>query len=130
MLDEPTFRQSLPEFASTDDYPSFNVQMYLRIGRKMLPESRWEDCLDDGLTLYVAHYLVLYSRNRSASETVGPDGVGNVVGVETAKSVDGISVSMDVGAVTFADAGHWNQTSYGVQLYQLAMMFGAGGIQL
>lgn len=130
MLDETTFRQSLPEFASTDDYPSFNVQMYLRIGRKMLPESRWQDCLDDGLTLYVAHYLVLYSRNRSASETVGPDGVGNVVGVETAKSVDGISVSMDVGAVTFADAGHWNQTSYGVQLYQLAMMFGAGGIQL
>lgn len=130
MLDETTFRQSLPEFASTDDYPSFNVQMYLRIGRKMLPESRWEDCLDDGLTLYVAHYLVLYSRNRSASETVGPDGVGNVVGVETAKSVDGISVSMDVGAVTFADAGHWNQTSYGVQLYQLALMFGAGGIQL
>lgn len=130
MLDEPTFRQSLPEFASTDDYPSFNVQMYLRIGRKMLPESRWEDCLDDGLTLYVAHYLVLYSRNRSASETVGPDGVGNVVGVETAKSVDGVSVAMDVGAVTFADAGHWNQTSYGVQLYQLALMFGAGGIQL
>lgn len=130
MLDEPTFRQSLPEFASVDDYPSFNVQMYLRIGRKMLPESRWGDCLDDGLALYVAHYLVLYSRNRSAGEALGPDAAGAVVGVETSKSVDGVSVSMDVGTVTLADAGHWNQTSYGVQLYQLAMMFGAGGIQL
>lgn len=130
MLDETIFRQSLPEFASTTDYPSFHIQMYLRLGKKMLPESRWQDCLDDGLTLYVAHYLVLYSRERTASETVGPDAVGNVVGVETSKSVDSVSVSMDVGAVTFADAGHWNQTSYGVQFYQLALIFGAGGIQL
>lgn len=130
MLDEPTFRQSLPEFASTADYPSFHIQLYLRLGKTMLPECRWQDCLDDGLTLYVAHYLVLYSRNRSASETVGVDAVGNVVGVETSKSVDGVSVSMDVGSVTFAEAGHWNLTTYGIQLYQLAMMFGAGGIQL
>lgn len=37
---------------------------------------------------------------------------------------------MDVSGILITDAGHWNQTTWGVQFYQLMMMAGAGGIQL
>lgn len=130
MLTESDFRQSLPEFTSTIDYPSAQVQFYLTLGIKMLPADRWGDCLDQGLTLYIAHYLVLYARAKMASSLAGAAGVGRVVGLETSKSVDKVSVSSDVASVSLADAGHWNQTTYGIQFFQLAMMFGAGGYQL
>lgn len=128
MLDESTFRQTMPAFASVDDYPSAQFNFYLKLGVKLLPESRWDDLLDDGLTFFVAHYLVLYARDMSFVD-IGGIG-GKVVGNETAKSIDGVSKSMDVSGVLMTDAGHWNQTTFGVQFYQLMQMIGAGGIQL
>lgn len=128
MLDESTFRQTMPAFASVDDYPSTQFNFYLKLGAKLLPESRWDDLLDDGLTFFVAHYLVLYARD-TAMVDIGGIG-GKVVGNETAKSIDGVSKSMDVSGVMITDAGHWNQTTYGIQFYQLMQMIGAGGIQL
>ena len=128
MLDESTFRQTMPAFTSVDDYPSAQFNFYLKLGVKLLPESRWDDLLDDGLTFYVAHYLTLYARDMAFVD-VGGIG-GKVVGNETSKSVDGVSKSMDVSSVLIAEAGHWNQTTYGIQFYQLMMMVGAGGIQL
>lgn len=128
MLDESTFRQNMPMFADVDLYPSAQFNFYLKLGVKLLPESRWDDLLDDGLTFYVAHYLALYARDMAVVD-VGGIG-GKVVGNETSKSVDSISKSMDVSSVLNADAGHWNQTTYGIQFYQLMMMVGAGGIQL
>ena len=125
MLDESTFRQTMPMFADVDQFPSAQFNFYLKLGVKLLPESRWDDLLDDGLTFYVAHYLTLYARDMAFVD-VG----GKVVGNETSKSVDGVSKSMDVSSVLNADAGHWNQTTYGIQFYQLMMMVGAGGIQL
>lgn len=128
MLDESTFRQTMPAFASVDDYPSAQFNFYLKLGVKLLPESRWDDLLDDGLTFFVAHYLVLYARDMSFVD-IGGIG-GKVVGNETAKSIDGVSKSMDVSGVLMTDAGHWNQTIFGIQFYQLMQMIGAGGIQL
>lgn len=128
MLDESTFRQNMPMFADVDLYPSAQFNFYLKLGVKLLPESRWDDLLDDGLTFYVAHYLALYARDMAVVD-VGGIG-GKVVGNETSKSVDSVSKSMDVSSVLNADAGHWNQTTYGIQFYQLMMMVGAGGIQL
>ena len=128
MIDESSFRIQMPMFASVEDYPSAQFNFYLKLGVKLLPELRWDDLLDDGLTLFVAHYLVLFRRAMLA-ESVGGD-VGKVVGNETAKSVDSVSKSMDVSSVTLADAGQWNQTTFGVQFWQLAMMVGAGGVQL
>lgn len=128
MLDESTFRQTMPMFADADQFPSAQFNLYLKLGMKLLPESRWDDLLDDGLTFYVAHYLTLYARDMAFVD-VGGFG-GKVIGNETSKSVDGVSKSMDVSSVLNADAGHWNQTTYGIQFYQLMMMVGAGGIQL
>lgn len=128
MLDESTFRQNMPMFADVDLYPSAQFNFYLKLGVKLLPESRWDDLLDDGIAFYVAHYLALYARDMAVVD-VGGIG-GKVVGNETSKSIDSVSKSMDVSSVLNADAGHWNQTTYGIQFYQLMMMVGAGGIQL
>ncbi|WP_425917570.1 DUF4054 domain-containing protein [Acinetobacter sp. TSRC1-2] len=128
MLDESTFRQTMPAFASVDDYPSAQFNFYLKLGVKLLPESRWDDLLDDGLTFFIAHYLVLYARDMAFVD-IGGIG-GKVIGNETSKSVDSVSKSMDVSAILNTEAGHWNQTTFGIQFYQLMQMIGAGGIQL
>lgn len=128
MLSESSFRESMPMFEDVSLYPSAQFNFYLTMGKKLLPESRWDDLLDEGLTFYVAHYLTLYQRSMLASD-VGSD-AGQVVGNETSKSVDSVSYSVDVSSISLTDAGHWNQTTFGIQFLQLARMIGAGGIQL
>ncbi len=128
MLDESSFRESMPMFADTDLYPTAQFNFYLNMGKKLLPESRWDDLLDEGLTFFVAHYLTLYLRSMDAVD-IGGD-AGHVVGNETSKSVDGVSYSVDVSSVSLADAGQWNQTTFGIQFLQLARMIGVGGVQL
>lgn len=128
MITESTFRENMPMFADANSYPAFQFNFYLTLGTKLLPEQRWDDLLDYGLTLFVAHYLTLYKRGMDLV-SVGGD-AGKVVGNETSKSVDGVSKAMDVSGVLITDAGHWNQTTFGVQFYQLIQMVGAGGIQL
>lgn len=128
MIDEQSFRETMPVFADLVQYPTFQFNFYLNLGKKLLNEDRWEDLLDYGLTLFIAHYLTLYKRGMDA-DSVGGD-AGKIVGNETSKSVDSVSKSMDVSGVIIADAGHWNQTTWGVQFYQLMMMVGAGGVQL
>ncbi|MDX7880457.1 DUF4054 domain-containing protein [Acinetobacter nosocomialis] len=128
MISESSFREEMPALADTTLYPSFQFNFYLNLGKKLLREDRWEDMLDYGLTLYIAHYLTLYRRTMNAA-SIGGD-AGKIVGNETSKAVDNVSKSMDVSGVLIAEAGHWNQTTFGVQFYQLMMMAGAGGIQL
>lgn len=128
MIDEQSFRETMPVFADAAQYPTFQFNFYLNLGKKLLNEDRWEDLLDYGLTLFIAHYLTLYKRGMDA-DSVGGD-AGKIVGNETSKSVDSVSKSMDVSGVIITDAGHWNQTTWGVQFYQLMMMVGAGGVQL
>lgn len=128
MLTEAAFRQSFPIFADINNYLPQRVAFWLALGKQLLPAGRWDDLHDYGLSLFVAHHLILESRDQQAAEAGA--GVGQVVGLESSKGVDSVSVSMDVGSVTLANAGHWNQTSYGIQLYQLAQMVGAGGVQL
>ena len=128
MISESSFREEMPTFADSVKYPTFQFNFYLNLGKKLLNEDRWEDLLDYGLTLFIAHYLTLYKRGMDATN-IGGD-AGKIVGNETSKSVDSVSKSMDVSGVLMTDAGHWNQTTWGVQFYQLMMMVGAGGVQL
>lgn len=128
MLNESSFRESMPMFADTNLYPAAKFNFYLNMGKKLLPESRWDDLLDEGLTFFIAHYLTLYQRSMDAVATGGD--AGQVTGNETSKSVDSVSYSVDVSSVLLTDAGHWNQTTFGIQFLQLARMIGAGGIQL
>ncbi|RZG63911.1 DUF4054 domain-containing protein [Acinetobacter bouvetii] len=128
MLSESYFRESMPMFSSESDYPAFQFNFYLKLGLRLLNDRRWCDLRDEGLTFFIAHYLTLYRRSMLAS-SIGGD-AGKITGNETSKSVDSVSKSMDVSGILNTDAGHWNQTTFGLQFYQLAMMIGAGGIQL
>lgn len=127
-MDAPTFRQSFPEFTDTVEYPTAQVEFWLSVGGKLLNAERWADMLDYALSLYTAHQLTIAKRNQQAAEVGGAPGTLN--GPVASKSVDKVSVSYDTGATTLANAGYWNATGYGVQLYQMILMFGAGGIQL
>ena len=53
---------------------------------------------------------------------------GSVDGLMTSNNVDGVQFSVDVDAVTNAGAGHYNQTTYGIQFWQMCQMHGAGGL--
>jgi hypothetical protein len=114
-MDAAQFKTDFPAFAAADDA---RVGFWLALGVRLLPADRWADLLDTGLELYVAHQLTLEKK------------AGNVVGQVTSKTVDKVAVSYDTAAVSLADGGHYNATSYGIQLLQLARMVGAGGFQL
>lgn len=127
-MDAATFRQDYPEFGSTSDYPDAQVNLWLSMAAKMLNADRWGDILDLGLCLYTAHHLALGRRDVIAAASGGIP--GSIQGVLTSKSVDKVSAAYDASSITNPEAGFWNGTIYGVRLYNLARLMGAGGVQL
>lgn len=123
-----TFRQSFPEFTDTTRYPDSLVTFWLDVVTRMLNPDRWADMLDIGLSLALAHHLVLAVRDQNTAQAGKVP--GTVLGMQTSKSVDTVSVSYDVSAVTNEGGGFWNMTSYGVRFLGMARLFGAGGVQL
>lgn len=122
MIDAAKFRADFPEFGDPAKYPDSMVAFWLALAGKMLNAPRWADLLDMGTELFVAHQLVLASRNQRSA--------GNVPAPIAAKSVDKVSVTYDTSAVKLENAGHWAATNYGMQFWQLQQMAGAGGIQI
>ena len=93
---------------------------------------RWGALANQGTALLTAHYLVLDQDEKTKAENQfnnSSSQLGGIDGLETAKAVDGVSVSMDASLVTITGAGMYNRTSYGVQYWQMAQMMGAGGLQ-
>lgn len=127
-MDITTFRQSFPEFSDATRYPDSLVTFWLGVVTRMLNPDRWADLLDIGLSLALAHHLVLAVRDQSSAQAGKVP--GTVLGMQTSKSVDTVSVSYDVSAVTNEGGGFWNMTSYGVRFLGMARLFGAGGVQL
>ncbi len=128
-MDAATFRADFPEFSSTLDYPDAQVNFWLGLAGQMLNTDRFADMLPFATELYTAHHLVLARKNLLSVQAGGVPGVSTVAPMSS-KSVDKVSASYDTQAVTYKDAGHWNATMYGLQFYNLILMFGAGGIQL
>ncbi|MDG9784645.1 DUF4054 domain-containing protein [Metapseudomonas otitidis] len=127
-MDANQFRQDFPEFADATKYPDSAVNFWLSIAIKTLPEDRWCDYLNMGLELFVAHNLTLAAQNQAVASVGGAP--GQVKGPLSSKAVDKVSAGYDSGAVTLADGGFFNLTTYGIQFLQLARMVGSGGIQL
>lgn len=121
-IDAAAFRVMYPEFSDTTAYPDGAVNRYLLLSQSMLDPQRWGALLDEGTGLYVAHSL---TRDKKRA-TKG----GAVSGIVTAKSVDKVSVSMDISATTATDAAQWNTSEYGVQYIEMARMIGAGPMQI
>lgn len=81
---------------------------------------------------WVAHQIVLEKQAIAAAQTGGDP--GTKIGIISNKSVNGVSVGFDVGAVTGGNmqenAGYYNQTVYGMRFYRLMKLRGAGPIQI
>lgn len=122
------FRLDFPEFANTTKYTDAQIGRQLTASSMILGEPVWGDLWGYGIEVRTAHYLTIAARNAAA---VGGGGVGGAVsGFMTSKQVDKASAGYDFGATTYEGAGFWNTTSYGIEFWQLMMLFGAGPIQL
>jgi hypothetical protein len=127
-MNATTLRQQFPEFADAAAYPAATVDFWLGVGVLRLNADRWSDLLDHGLALFTAHHLVLARRAALVAAKGGLPGTGG--GVLASKTVGSVAASYDTGAAKIDGAGAWNQTTYGVQFWQLALMVGSGGVQL
>lgn len=123
-----SFREAYPEFANTTTFPDSQVNYYITLGYKLLRPCKWQDVLDDGIMLFVAHNLALEAQAQKQAAAGGiPTGQ---VGLTAAKAVDKVSVSYDNSAAMEEGAGHWNLTIYGKRFWWLLRMAGAGAVQL
>lgn len=126
-MDITAFREAFPQFADTTAYPDARLTAAASFVESMLPQCRWGAGWDYACMLYLAHLLVITGPSGAGG---GGTSGGGVTGPVTAKAVDKVSVSYDAGAVTYDGQAFWNMSRYGIQLFQLIQMFGAGPIQV
>ncbi|MBN6728787.1 DUF4054 domain-containing protein [Burkholderia multivorans] len=127
-MDVSQFRQSFPEFDDTTTYPDSLVQFWMTVAVSLVNADRWGDLTDLGIALVTAHHLALAVKDQKMADVGGVP--GQVTGPQSSKAVDKVSASYDTAAVAIKDGGFWNATMYGVRYLSLAMMMGAGGMQL
>lgn len=123
-----SFRATFPAFGDVGRYADIQVEMFITLYTQMVNADRWGDLTDFGISLAVAHNLALETQNTRQSQKGAVP--GSSVGIVNSKSVDKISLGYDVTTGTEAGAGYWNLTNYGIRYYKLAMMFGAGPVQV
>jgi hypothetical protein len=121
------FRSDFPEFADSTKYSDAMVAFWLNVAATLVNVQRWASLAVAGQELVTAHYLVIAARDETAAANGTPP--GQVVGLQTAKSVADLSASYDYQYSVVQGAGFWNQTSYGQRYFSLARLFGAGGLQ-
>lgn len=125
------FRANFTEFASTANFPNSMVQFWLDVAYQILNVARWGRQLDLGAQLYAAHNCVLEARmNAEAANGAIPGANGSGIGVVNSKSVDKVSVGLDVSAMQQEFMGAYGLTVFGVRLWQLIRLFGAGPVQV
>ncbi|EIL88534.1 hypothetical protein UU9_12323 [Rhodanobacter fulvus Jip2] len=118
MFDLSLFRDTFPAFADLSVYPDARVSFQGSLADKLYGDDPWGDLQGYVAMLAVAHALSMQGKSGGSS--------GGVKGVVSAKSVDRVSVSYDVSATTYKDAAYFNGSPYGVELYWLIQMAGAG----
>jgi len=117
-MDYSTFLSIFPEFTNLAEYPITRVNFWLSVAVNFVNTQRWRSLTNQGIALYTAHMLKLAELN------------GEVEGLLTSNSVDGVNYSQDVASLTIIGANHYNKTTYGIQYFQLSRMVGAGGMSL
>lgn len=129
-MDNAAFREAFPQFADTAAYPDARLTVVATFAEAMLNECRWGSAYSYGVMLYVAHLLVITGPSNATSGPGGGSSGGGITGPVTSKAVDKVSVSYDAGAVTYDGQAFWNLSRYGIELFQLIQMFGAGPVQV
>lgn len=121
-----------------DFYPQFEgqvpetvIQSFINLASANINKERWHDSWAFGMALFIAHFLTLYVKTCGTEDDPLTNlASGNVRGIQTSKSVDGVSISYDVSAVlTELDGwGSYKLTEYGIQLLTMARLLGKGGM--
>lgn len=124
-MDNATFRENFPAFASEVKYPDTMIAFWAGIGDKLLNQVRWGDLYEHGLELFVAHKITLEAKN--VTDGAAGRTPGLTTGVISSKSVGGVSVSYDTNMASLSDAGNYNMTQYGRDFWQLVQIVGMGG---
>lgn len=119
-------RATFPEFADPSRFPDPLLALWLGVAANFINAPKWGDQADLGIMLYAAHKISLVAGNGG----LRPARPGQIRGVLTSKSADGISASYDVSSVMNEGAGHWNLTTYGLQYWELKTLFGHGPVQV
>lgn len=122
------FRQAFPEFKSLSKYPDGQVQFWIDWATRLINPLRFRDMTASAIQLYTAHNLFLQRTAENAANKGGVPGAN--MGVLNNKSVGPVSAGYDASAGTIDGIGDFNLTTYGVRLYNLIRMFGAGPIQV
>jgi len=120
------FTMAFPEFSDGSVFPQGRVNFWIQSAYLQLNAKRFENLLDLGVMLFVAHNLVLSARDEAATKAGGLPGQAS--GPQSSKSVDKVSVSYDTGATIIKDGGAWNATSYGQRLYTMIKGLNAGPV--
>ncbi|MCE2563375.1 DUF4054 domain-containing protein [Komagataeibacter sp. FNDCF1] len=121
------FLTLFPEFSDTTRYPTATITMWLTVAAQFVDQRRWGDSYNLGLSLFVAHELVLGQQAAIASAAGSVPGV--TTGVVASKSVGPLSKSYDTSISKYDDAGFWNLSSYGQRYWYFMGLFGTGGHQ-
>ncbi len=127
-MDKAAFRAEFPEFASVTNYPDAQLDFWSAVAEELLVEALWTTMKPFAVKLYVAHEITLARQNVQASAAGGAPGQSG--GIASSKTVGSVSVGYDTTITAEKNAGWWNLTNYGKQLYRLIRMFGAGCVQL
>lgn len=123
-----SFRATFPEFGSAIRYPDEQVDFWLVVATKLVNVGRWGDLADLGVSLILAHNLVL--AGQASKQAAFGKAPGVTQGILSSKSVDGVSAGYDVSTASEEGAGQWNLTTYGARFYRMSQQMGAGPVQL
>lgn len=127
-MDTAQFRVDFPEFADEDVYTDTQITFWNTVAEKLVNEDAWTTLYDFGVSLLIAHNLVVQKRNEKTAAVGGTPGVAS--GSTSSKQVGDVNTSYDTQNSSEKDAGMYNSTSYGQQFIHYARLFGAGAIQL
>lgn len=128
-MDISVFRSNFPEFSNTTTYPDPQLTFWASIAETMLNQCKFGSVMwPNAVMLYVAHEITLAAQNVQAASVGGSPGQSG--GIANNKTVGAVSVGYDSQIQSEKDAGWWNRTTYGQQLWRWIQMFGAGCIQL
>lgn len=111
------FIAAFPEFSNLAEYPQARINFWLNYATLLINQDKWKTLTPQGISLLTAHQLILDKEH------------GTVNGLTTGKAVDSVSKNMDVKVITYADAGHYNKTTYGLMFWKLVMLVGTAPLQ-
>ena len=125
-----TFLALYPQFA--DKVPAAFLGMYIGLANASLSYKRYFDAWEMVMGLFIAHFCTLYLQTAVEPDSTAAEilAAGELRGLQTSKSVGGVSYSYDYGTALAGldEWGGWTTTAYGLQLATLAKLYGKGGM--